>query len=144
MSEKAFVDTNLLVYAVDKRAGEKHRTARRALERLRTENRAVVSTQVLQEFYVAATRQVKLAPLDVKAMLSGLSALEVVLVDVECIDDAIDCSVLNRISFWDALIVSAARKAACGTLWTEDLNDGQIIQGLRIENPFRLRTERSQ
>ena len=57
-------------------------------------------------------------------------------VDVPSIMEAIDCSVLNGISFWEALIVTAVRKAACSVLWTEDLNDGQIINGVRIENPF--------
>lgn len=62
--------------------------------------------------------------------------LEVVRIDLEDVMGAIDCSILNRISFWDALIVTAAGKANCETLWTEDLNHGQIIQGVRIENPF--------
>jgi hypothetical protein len=56
--------------------------------------------------------------------------------DIELMNEAIDGSVLNRISFWDALIIASARRANCEVVWTEDLNHGQIVQGVRIENPF--------
>jgi predicted nucleic acid-binding protein len=136
MTEKYFVDTNIFVYAADKGAGYKHLVAEGLIERCKRDILGVVSTQVLQEFYVVSVGKLRMDPLIVGGVLDMLYGLEVVLVDVPLIRASIDCSILNQLSFWDALIVTAARKAACSTLWTEDLNHGQIIQGVRIENPF--------
>jgi predicted nucleic acid-binding protein len=96
----------------------------------------VISTQVMQEFYVTATKKLKVDALIVKDILHSFSHFEVVLILPEIIDRAIDCQVLNKISFWDALIVSAAQSACCEKIWTEDLNPGQIFQGVKVENPL--------
>jgi predicted nucleic acid-binding protein len=133
---KVFVDTNVLVYSEDTNSPAKQRAARALLSRMSTDHVGVISTQVVQEFYVAATRKLMIDALTAKSMLNTFHALEIVTVDVELVKEAIDCSVLNRISFWDALIVVSAEKARCEVLWTEDLNPGQIIRGVRIENPF--------
>ena len=137
MTEKCFVDTNVFIYAVDKGAGYKQKLAAALMERFKLDVRGVVSTQILQEFYVVAVGKLRMDSLTVQTALDKICGLEVVLVDITLIRAAIDCSILNRISFWDALIVTAARKANCETLWTEDMNHGQVIQGVRIENPFR-------
>ena len=75
-------------------------------------------------------------PLRVRTSLQLLSPFEIVTITPPIIFQAIDCSILNTISFWDALLVAAAASARCDTLWTEDLNPGQTILGVRIENPL--------
>ena len=77
-------------------------------------------------------------PLAAKAVLKTFTVFEIVQVSTGLIDDAIDCSVLNALSFWDALIVAAAAAAGCPTLYTEDLNNGQIILGVKVQNPLIL------
>lgn len=133
---KIFIDTNILIYCLDKHDPGKQKKARELLKRVAMDFTGVISTQVLQEFYVAATRKLNVEPLQAKDMLRAFSNYETILVTLEIINNAIDCSVLNRISFWDSLIISTAESALCGTLWTEDLNDGQVIKGVKIENPF--------
>ncbi len=134
---KIFVDTNVWAYAVDASAGEKRTNARKSLNRLGTQLSGVLSTQVLQEFYVTATRKLGIASLDAKQMLEDISINEVVIVDVELVMKATEISLRHELSFWDALIVTAADKAKCAELWTEDFNHGQRICGVRIVNPFK-------
>lgn len=97
---------------------------------------AVISTQVLQEFYVASTVKLGVGPLTAKGLVHAFENMEAVCVDPYLIREAIDVSILNILSFWDALIVAAAASARCEALYSEDLNAGQIIRGVRIENPF--------
>lgn len=137
---KVFIDTNLLVYAVDACDPLKQQAARDVLRRLERQRNGVISTQVAQEFYVAATRKLGIDPLSAKEMVHALKRLEVVLVDMDLVGEAVDCSILNRLSFWDALIVAAAEKAGCAEVWTEDMNDGQSIRGIKIRNPLRMAT----
>jgi predicted nucleic acid-binding protein len=89
-----------------------------------------------QEFFVVATGKLGINPLDAKKLLTSFSNMEVVAIRPNHVLDAVDCTVIDRISFWDALIVVSARAAACGRIATEDLNDGQIIQGVTIWNPL--------
>ena len=113
------------------------RGAAALIEALAGELYGVLSTQVLQEFYVAATKKLGADPLAVKDILHSFRRFETVLITPEIIKDAIDCSLINHLSFWDSLIVVAAESARCEKIWTEDLNDGQIIRGVRIENPLK-------
>ena len=136
MTAKCFVDCNIFVYAMDCGAGAKQQVAEALLKGCSGDTWGVISTQVLQEFYAVATRKLRVDRARIRQAMDSMCDLEVVQVDVPLIREAVDCSVLNNISFWDALIVSAARKAACSVLWTEDLNHGQVINGVRIENPF--------
>ena len=136
MNGKTFIDTNVLVYSVDRHSPEKQRRAREILRTIEREGGGVISTQVVQEFYVTATRKLGIDPFEAKGLLEPLSALEIVTADIALIKEAVDCSILNRISFWDALIVISAEKARCARLLTEDMNAGQTIRGVRIENPF--------
>lgn len=133
---KVFIDTNILIYAMDKSHPLKRSRCRDLLKRLNNELKGVISTQVMQEFYVTATKKLGADPLVVKDLLNSFERFETVLVTPEIIKDAVDCSILNRLSFWDSLIVSAAESANCAKLWTEDLNHGQIIRSVRIENPL--------
>ncbi|MDY6822465.1 MAG: PIN domain-containing protein [Thermodesulfobacteriota bacterium] len=133
---KIFIDTNLLVYCLDQHDPVKQKKARQLLKQAALDVDGVISTQVLQEFYVTATRKLKVDALQAKAMVHAFNNMETVLVTPDIIHNAIDCSILHRISFWDALVVSAAQSASCEILWTEDLNAGQVIQGVKIENPL--------
>jgi predicted nucleic acid-binding protein len=134
---KGFIDTNILVYQMDKRNPEKKNTCRGIVRDLVSRNDAVISTQVLQEFYVVCTTRLKLKPVFVKGLIHGFENMEVVTIGPDLIKEAIDTSVQSDISFWDSLIVVAAEAARCKYLYTEDLNDGQIIRNVRIQNPFK-------
>ena len=91
----------------------------------------------MQEFYMSATKKLGADPLIVKDIILALDRFETVIITPEIIQEAIDCSIINRISFWDALVVSAAQSTRCEKIWTEDLNHGQIIRGVQIENPLK-------
>jgi predicted nucleic acid-binding protein len=137
MSGKVFLDTNILVYAQDARAPKKQKRSREIITTLVEQDAGVVSTQVLQEFYVAATRKLGVDPLAAKAVLKTLSVFEMVQVTPALIDEAVDGSILNRISFWDALVVVSAASSGCGQIYSEDLNPGQRIRGVEMVNPYR-------
>jgi len=139
MIGRSFVDTNVVVYAVDENPADraKHDTAAELL--VREAESLVLSTQVLQEFYHAVTRKLR-TPLDAgraAAAVRALSKMEVVGSDAALVLAAIDTSQSAQISIWDALIVEAAHRADCERVLTEDLSDGQVIRGVRIDNPFR-------
>jgi predicted nucleic acid-binding protein len=136
MKNKFFIDTNILIYSVDKFDKTKQKKARALLKEIAANDAGVISTQVLQEFYVAATKKLNAAPLIVKEIINSFEKFEVVQITVEMIKDAIDVSLLNKISFWDALIIVSAEIAKCSALITEDLNSGQIIKGVKIINPL--------
>lgn len=134
---KVFLDTNIFVYSLDQSDSGKRKKCRNLIKSLTDENSGVISTQVLQEFYVAATSKLGADPLLVKDIIRSLERLETVVVSPMLIKEAIDCSLINRLSFWDSLIVVTAESAHCEILWTEDLNHNQIIRGVRIENPLK-------
>ncbi len=133
---KIFLDTNILVYCLDCHDLNKQKKSRFLLKMLKNENRGVISTQVLQEFFVVSTKKLGIDPLTAKGIITSFQKLETVVITPEIITDAIDLGVLHHLSFWDALIVAAAEIAHCDRLWTEDLNDGQLIRNVRIENPL--------
>jgi len=133
---KIFIDTNILIYSMDQFDPQKRQRCRAVLKTLKDDLSGVISTQVMQEFYVAATQKLGAEPLIVKDILNSLERFEIVIIRPDIIKEAIDCGIINRLSFWDALIVVAAQSANCEKLWTEDLNDGQLIRGVRIENPL--------
>jgi predicted nucleic acid-binding protein len=136
MSAKVFLDANVLVYAQDAASPEKQRRSRDLIARLARTGDGVISTQVMQEFFVAVTRKLGVPPLAAKAVLKTFTVFEIVTAGPDLIHDAIDCAVLNAISFWDALIIAAAASAGCTILFTEDLNHGQIIMGVKVQNPL--------
>ena len=135
---KSFFDTNVLVYLFDTDAQEKQRVAREILQQETLEGRAVLSTQVLQEFYVSVTRKLAtpLTPGAAHRAVADLAALPTVQVDKELILRSIRRSQAITVSFWDALIIEAALQAGATKVLTEELQDGQAIEGLRIANPF--------
>jgi predicted nucleic acid-binding protein len=133
-----FVDTNVLLYAFDKSSSPKKQVAQRLIEELMEEGRLRVSTQVLQELFVTLTRKVS-RPCSIEealTVLEDLAAWPLMVVDYAAIRAAAGLASQAKISFWDALIIVSAARAGAEALYTEDLNDGQEILGVRIRNPF--------
>jgi predicted nucleic acid-binding protein len=138
MNGKTFLDSNVLVYSVDESPAEKAKHER-AIELLSAyPEDLVVSTPVLQEFYVVATRKLKTPLSEERAAraVRGLAKLDVIGVDAPLVLAAVDTSRLVQLSLWDALIIEAASRAGCERVLSEDLDAGQVIHGVRIENPF--------
>lgn len=136
MAERIFIDTNVLLYADDLDAGEKREKAQSLIYQSYVDGNGVVSTQVLQEFFVASTRKLGVPPDIARRKVELLSRLDVVKIEPALILDAIDLHRLHSVSFWDALIVRAAAASGCQRLLTEDMQSGQTITGVKIENPF--------
>jgi predicted nucleic acid-binding protein len=134
---KVFVDTNILIYAHDIDQKEKHLIARRILVELMSNRNGVLSPQVLQEFYVNITRKIA-KPLTKRAAREIVRDFSVWCVDTTAADVATAFRIEDeaKIGFWDALICASAAKAGAERLLSEDLNSGQSIRGVRIENPF--------
>jgi predicted nucleic acid-binding protein len=134
-----FVDTNVLVYAYDASETGKQPVAQAALEQLWSDRSGALSTQILQEFYAVATRKMKpaMSPGEAREIVELYSAWPVVLIEPSLILTASLLQEQQQLSFWDALVVEAARVAGAVRLLTEDLQDGRDIEGVRIENPFR-------
>jgi predicted nucleic acid-binding protein len=139
VSERVFVDTNLFVYAEDEDEPAKRATAQRLIQHLAAEERAVVSTQVLTEYVVAARRKLGLSLAASREAVLLMCQLHVVSIRPEHVLGAIDLASLHSLSLWDALIVRAASASGCARLLTEGLSHGQVIDGVRVENPFRDR-----
>lgn len=137
MTERFFIDTNILYYAHDLSAGSKHSIAQRLLKEAIETDRGVLSTQVLQEFFVISTSKLKLEAAIARRHIELLLSLDVVDIRSEMILRAIDLHRLHDFSFWDALVIEAALAAGCRKLYSEDLQHGRTIEGIRIENPFR-------
>lgn len=133
---KIFIDTNILVYTVDKYSEKKQMLAREIMKTVVEEEIPVISTQVLQEFYSATTSKLKLDKIIAKNIMHNFHHIEIVQIDLNLIEQGIDISILSQISFWDGLIIAAAEHANCSIIYSEDLNNGQIIRGIKIINPF--------
>ena len=136
---KVFFDTNVLVYLFDSGAPAKQRRARALLEKHTLAGETLLSTQILQEFYVAVTRKLA-TPLDPEAAHAAVrefAVMPIVRVDVPLILAATQFSQQQQLSFWDALVVRAAIEGGAATLYSEDLQHGQVFETLRIENPMR-------
>ena len=138
MSDRVFVDTNILVYAHDRGGGRRHEAARELVRGLWQERSGVVSTQVLQELYVNLRRKA-LRPLGVdaaKRLVEDYLSWTVVVNDGASVLRAIDLEERYSLSFWDALIVDAARSADTALLYSEDLGHGHRYAGIEVRNPF--------
>jgi len=136
--DKIFVDTNVLVYAHDVDAGQKHQIAQRLLSDLWNTRAGVLSVQVLQEFYVTLTRKLAhpLSATEARNIIRNYLTWHIEINDPLSVLNASQIEENYKVSFWDALIVAAASKAKVSKILTEDLNAGQIINGILIENPF--------
>jgi predicted nucleic acid-binding protein len=138
MASRTFFDTNVLVYLFDADSPDKQSRARDALARSLQSGAVVISTQVLQEFFVTVTHKLTrpLPASEAEAALRRLMELSVVQVDPELILAAAVSSRRDRISFWDALILAAASAAGCQEVLSEDLQHGRSFGRLRVANPL--------
>jgi predicted nucleic acid-binding protein len=137
--ELTFVDTNVLVYAHDASESDKQPIAEALLRELWRRGTGVLSTQVLQEFYVVATRKYD-PPMSrdlARRLVAHYANWRVVGVDLPLIVSASELEEVHSLSFWDALVVEAARRAGARRLATEDMQDGREFGDLRIHDPFR-------
>lgn len=138
MTAKTFVDTNILLYVYDHASGWKQEICKQQVQELWRQRCGVISTQVLQEFYNNATRELP-NPMSYAAARTEVKlyeAWETIRVDPALIYTASEIQEAHTLSFWDSLIIVAAQRASADILLSEDLNHGQIIGGVRIHNPL--------
>jgi predicted nucleic acid-binding protein len=138
MSDKCFVDTNILVYAHDRSAGLKHQRAQMLLEQLWDSGQGVLSTQVLQELCINLRRKAS-QPLpveEVRQLIRDYSTWEIVTNTAESVLQALDIEMRYKTSFWDALIFQAAESSGASILYSEDLATGQRYGAIQVVNPL--------
>jgi predicted nucleic acid-binding protein len=134
--ERRFLDSKLLIYTDDHDAPTKQTKALELFGELRTTNQGVISTQVLQEYFVVVTRKLAVPPEIARRKMQLFANLNLIQIDLNIILAAIDLHRLHSLSFWNALIIRSALSGGCSSLLTEDLQHGQHIEGLKIINPF--------
>lgn len=138
MSIKQFVDTNILIYAHDQDAGDKRARAAAILRELWETHTGILSIQVLQELFVNVTRKIA-RPLSLATARGLIAAYRVWQIEVPTVDTVLHAAEIQeryRLSFWDAMIVATAVSGRAEVLLSEDLSHGQIIEGVRVQNPF--------
>ena len=136
--ERVFVDTSIIVYAYDRDAGRKHEIARDLMIGLWSAAGGVLSTQILQEFYVTVTRKIA-SPLTREAareIIKDYLTWDVVSNDGDAVLDAIDIETGENISFRDALVIAAAKRGGAQVLLSEDLSEGRKFGDMVVRNPF--------
>ncbi|MEO8660582.1 MAG: PIN domain-containing protein [Bryobacteraceae bacterium] len=136
MNGLAFFDTNIFLYADDSSAPEKKAKAIDLITEHQRSGKALVSLQVLQEYFVVATRKLGVAPEVAQRKVELMSRMRVVRFQDSDVISAIEFHRLHQISFWDAMIVHAARAGGAEILYTEDLHAGATWRGLTVVNPF--------
>jgi predicted nucleic acid-binding protein len=138
MKEKVFVDTNILIYAHDLDAGSKHDIAVTLIKEFWEKGTGILSTQVLQEFYVNVTRKIlkPIPPAKARGIIENYLVWQVEVNRPDTILLASEIEERHLLSFWDSLIVAAARNAKADKILTEDFKHGQKLEGMFIENPF--------
>src|SRR6202035_5574517 len=142
MRARSFFDTNVLIYADDKAAPTKQRKALDLVAQHRRARTGVVSLQVLQEYFVAVTRKLGVDAAIARRKVELIAEFDVASPDVSDILAAIDLHRLHGVSFWDALVLRAAKQAGCSILLSEDMQGNREIDGVQIVNPFRAREGR--
>jgi predicted nucleic acid-binding protein len=138
MKDKVFLDTNILIYAHDIDAGIKHDVALSILKTIWQEETGIISTQVIQEFYVNVTRKIPnpITPVQARGIILNYFSWQVEAVEPHTILSASEIEEKYLLSFWDSLIIATASQSEAAKILTEDLNHGQTIEGVLIENPF--------
>jgi predicted nucleic acid-binding protein len=133
-----FVDTNVLVYAYDNQDAQKQQQAKTVLRQLWREQTGCISIQVLQEFYVTTTRKLAqpLSIVEASQIISDLGLWRIHQPQVEDILSAVQIQQRHQLSFWDSMIIRSANQLGCNVIWTEDLNEDQIVEGCLIKSPF--------
>jgi predicted nucleic acid-binding protein len=137
MSVRSFFDTNVLIYADDKAASAKQRRAIDLVAEHRRARTGVVSMQVLQEYFVTVTKKLRLDPSIARRKVELLAEFDVAAPEVADILAAIDLHRLHGFSFWDALVLRAAKQAGCSIVLSEDMQNARAIDGVQIVNPFK-------
>ena len=136
---KIFIDTNILIYAFDVSAGKKHGVSGKIIKDLWVSGEGIISTQVLQEFFVNVVQKIP-KPIDkklAKKIVRDFLKWHLVINYGDSILDAIDISERYGYSYWDSMIIEAAIRGGSTVLISEDLQDGQVIDGVTIRNPFK-------
>jgi predicted nucleic acid-binding protein len=136
MSARSFFDTNVLVYADDQGVPAKQRRAVDLVAEHRRAGSGVVSLHVLQEYFVAVTRKLKVDPRVARRKIELLAEFDVATADVADILAAIDLHRLHGFSFWDAMVLRSAKQAGCSVIFSEDVPDTREVDGLKVVNPF--------
>lgn len=134
---RSFLDTNLLVYADAADGGDKQLAAIATIREHMLAGTGVISTQVLQEYVSAALKKLRLPQALIRSRLGFYAGFEVVPASVPLIVSALDLQTLHSLSFWDAMILQAARQSGCAVLLSEDMQEGATLVGVRIVNPLR-------
>jgi predicted nucleic acid-binding protein len=136
MPARSFFDTNVLLYSDDKAAPAKQSRALAVVAEHRRAGSGVVSMQVLQEYFVTVTRKLRVDAAIARRKVELLAEFDVAAPELADILAAIDLHRLHGFSFWDALVIRTAKQSGCTVLFSEDMQDGQEIDGVRIVNPF--------
>lgn len=133
---RTFFDSNILLYADDGRFDAKRKRSIELILQHREQGSAVLSLQVLQEYFSNATRKLGIDPAEARRKVEIYSRFHLVEPRLTDVLEAIDVYRLHRINYWDAMVVHCARKSGCVQVLSEDLQHGQVIDGVRIVNPF--------
>ena len=136
--DRCFIDTNLLIYADSGDESIKQRIALTLLKQLRLNQKGVLSTQVLGEYCNVAINKLKLPHADIREQMQFWEQYDVVQVTPAIIHMGLDLHQTRSLGFFDALIVAAAKTSGCTVLYSEDMNAGEMVNGVRIVNPFRI------
>jgi predicted nucleic acid-binding protein len=136
--ERCFIETNLLIYADSGDEPVKQRIALSLLKQLRLNQTGVLSTQVLGEYCNVAINKLKIPHADIREQMQFWEQYDVVQVTPAIIQMGLDLHQTRSLGFFDALIVAAAKTSGCTVLYSEDMNAGEMVNGVRIVNPFRL------
>jgi predicted nucleic acid-binding protein len=139
MTDRSFIDTNVLVYAEASDAPDKQQAALALLKQLYETGTGVLSTQVLQEYCNVAIKKLKLPVAHIRAQLDMYEQFEVVQITPAIIRAGLDLNQTRSVGFYDALIIASAQTAGCNVLFSEDLNTGEVIAGVHLLNPFALK-----
>ena len=136
MATRSFIDTNVLVYAEASDEPLKQRVALALLKGLYEQGLGVLSTQVLQEYCNVALKKLRLPAQYVRSQLDVYEQFEVVQVTPAIIRAGLDLHQTRSVSFFDAIVLASAHASGCNVIWTEDMNVGEVVNGVRISNPF--------
>jgi predicted nucleic acid-binding protein len=136
MPDRSFIDTNILIYAEDGSDKRRQLLALALLKQLHTTSTGVLSTQVLNEYCNVAIKKLKLPMQHIRAQLDLLEQFEVVHITPAIIRMGLDLHQTRSLGFYDAQICACAQASGCSTLYSEDMNAGENINGLVIVNPF--------
>lgn len=136
MADRSFIDTNVLIYAEASDAPLKQRAALALLKGLYEESQGVLSTQVLQEYCNVALKKLKLPAQYVRLQLDLYEQFEIVQVTPAIIRVGLDLHQTRNLAFFDAIVLASAHASGCNVIWTEDMNAGEVVNGVTISNPF--------